>query len=41
MPKQKIEGIQMAVNIACSASLTINHKYADTKNDNITARRIK
>jgi hypothetical protein len=41
MPKQKIDGIQIAVKIACSASLTINHKYADTRNDNITAKIIK
>jgi hypothetical protein len=32
-----MDGIQMAVKIACSWSLTTNHRNADTAKDNITA----
>jgi hypothetical protein len=41
MPNVNMDGIQMAVNIACSWSLTTNHKKADTMNESITAVMIK
>jgi hypothetical protein len=41
MPKAKIDGIQIAVKIACSRSFTTNHKYAEMTKEIITARIMK
>jgi hypothetical protein len=41
MPNVKIDGIHMAVKIACSLSLITNHRYPETIKDIITARIIK
>jgi hypothetical protein len=41
MPNVKIDGIHMAVKIACCLSLSTNHKYAEMIKDSITARIIK
>jgi hypothetical protein len=36
-----MDGIQMAVKIACSRSFSTNHRYAEIMNEIITARMIK
>jgi hypothetical protein len=41
MPNVKMDGIQIAVKMACSRSFRTNHKYAEITKEIITARIIK